>query len=298
MSSDPLARPEPPPPWRASLGSVPRPERTHNEDLAEVVGSSAWVLDGASVRDPSPSCCTLGARWYVQRLSAALAATLNPSSPDLSAALAAAISQVAAEHDAACSETPCASAPSAAVAIVRRLGDVLDYLVLGDASVLLGFGGTVECLSDKRLGLVAPELRGHIRNHLATGGGYEDPEYARLLDELVAAERAVRNTEGGYWIASLDPGAAGQSLTGSLPIGPDHGHLKTAALLSDGVSRSVTHLHLYRTWGDLLDALLHAGPQACIDAIRRVERADPHGRRFPRTAPSDDASAIALRLVA
>ena len=63
------------------------------------------------------------------------------------------------------------------------------------------------------------------------------------------------------------------------------------------VSRSVTHLYLHSTWGNLLEALLDLGPQACIDAVRRVERGDLHGRQFPRTAPSNDASAIALRLV-
>jgi hypothetical protein len=74
--------------------------------------------------------------------------------------------------------------------------------------------------------------------------------------------------------------------------------VRRVALISDGVSRSVTHLGIHPTWADLLEALFDHGPQASIDAIRRVERADPQGRRFPRTAVSDDASAIALRLIA
>src|SRR5207245_10101831 len=52
------------------------------------------------------------------------------------------------------------------------------------------------------------------------------------------------------------------------------------------VSRSVTHLHLHSTWGNLLEALLDLRPQACIDAIRRVERGDPAagGSHEPRRA--------------
>jgi hypothetical protein len=142
-------------PWDAKLASVPRPGRSHNEDLAAIVGSSTWVLDGASVLDPIQACCELDAYWYVRRLNTALAAMLDGSSLDLSSVLAASISQVAAEHEAVCSRPPWGSAPSATVAMVRRRGDTLDYLVLGDGSVLLDLGATIECLSDKRLGLVA-----------------------------------------------------------------------------------------------------------------------------------------------
>jgi hypothetical protein len=181
--------------------------------------------------------------------------------------------------------------------MIRRRGDNLDFLVLGDSTVLLNLGATLECHTDKRLSLVAPEVRQQLRNHLATGRGYHHPTYRRLLNDLVAAERIARNTEGGYWIASLDPDAASHSVTGSIHVGPNDGQVRTAALLSDGVSRSVTHLHIHSTWSDLLDALLNQGPLACIEAIRRVESADPQGQRFQRTAASDDASAIALRLV-
>ena len=69
--------------------------------------------------------------------------------------------------------------------MLRRRGDILDYLVLGDSSVLLDFGVTVECQSDKRLGLVAQEVREQLRNHLAAGRGYDHPHYRRLLNELI-----------------------------------------------------------------------------------------------------------------
>jgi hypothetical protein len=226
MSSDPPTAREVPPPWHASIASVPRPGRRHSEDLTAVVGPNAWVLDGASGPGPAQACCELDVRWYVQRLSTFLAATLDGSSLDLSSALASAISQVAAEHEALCSPQPRGSAPSATVAMLRRRGDILDYLVLGDSSVLLDLGATVECQSDKRLGLVAQEVREQLRNHLAAGRGYDHPHHGRLLNELIAAERAVRNTEGGYWIASLDPDAARHSLCGSVHIGLDDGHVE------------------------------------------------------------------------
>jgi hypothetical protein len=40
-----------------------------------------------------------------------------------------------------------------------------------------------------------------------------------LVEQLVAAEHAVRNTDDGYWIGSFDPRAAHHSLSGSRTIG-------------------------------------------------------------------------------
>lgn len=85
-----------------------------------------------------------------------------------------------------------------------------------------------------------------------------------MLKDLVAAEQTARKTEGGYWIASLDPDAASTSLTGSVHIGRTDGP-RRAALLSDAVSRSVTHLDVHSIWADLLESLFDQGPLACIE---------------------------------
>ena len=293
MSADPLAQLEASTPWQAQLASMPSLGHTQNEDLAVVEGACAWVLDGASA-PKDPADCSLDTSWYVQRLSTALTDALRHSDCYLTAALAQAISRVASEHKATCS-CPGNAAPSATVALVRRRGDATDFLVLGDSTVLLDLGTSVDCYSDKRLANVAPDIRRQIRIQLAKGSGYDDPRLVALRSKLVQAERALRNTEAGYWIASLDPQAASHSLAGAAPIGIHPGEVRSAALLTDGLGRSVTHLGIHKTWDALLRALLEAGPHSCIDAVRAAETSDPKGHRFPRTTGSDDASAIALQ---
>jgi hypothetical protein len=130
-----------------------------------------------------------------------------------------------------------------------------------------------------------------------SGRGYGDPRYGQLLADLVAAERLARNSDSGYWIASLDPKAAHHSLTGSLAIGPQPGKVRAVGLLSDGLARAVTHLDIHKTWADLLHDLVENGSESCISSVRRVEQSDPEGQRFPRTIRSDDASAITLELL-
>jgi hypothetical protein len=99
----------------------------------------------------------------------------------------------------------------------------------------------------------------------------------------------MRNRHGGYWMAGDDPRAALHSLTGRYTVANTAAGARRVALLSDGIERAITHLHLY---GDLLDSLFDPGTLATITRIRHAELADPHGARHPRTTPSDDASAI------
>ena len=127
---------------RVSFATRPQPGKACAEDLCGAVGDLAWVLDGASVPAALPRCCDLDAMWYVARLSAALldAFTTSPAQ-DLDKLLAAAIAKTAGAHRKGCGHPAGGSlAPSAAVALVRRQADALDYLVLGDAVVLLEAG--------------------------------------------------------------------------------------------------------------------------------------------------------------
>ncbi|HEV8649928.1 MAG TPA: hypothetical protein VG276_11120 [Actinomycetes bacterium] len=277
-----------------AFATVPRPGKTNNEDLVAAVGSAAWVLDGSSVPPGLPSCCDRDAGWYVGRLSAGIAAALADQAIDLPPAVAAAISSVTAEHEAACPAGKARSVlgPSATVALVRRRGNALDYLLLGDTALLLETDQGVTHQSDRRLAQIAPDLRERLRVHLRNGGGYHSPRYREMLASLVETERALRNAEDGYWIASNDPTAAYHSVTGSRSIGTGPGEVRRFALLSDGFERTVAVFGLYASWADLMAALVRDGPAKCLAALRAAETADPHGRRFPRTAASDDASAL------
>ncbi len=273
--------------------SVPRPGKQQNEDLIGTLGGLAWLLDGASVPAGMPRCCTRDAAWYVQQLGAALAYALcSTDERDLRAALAGAIETVATEHRRHCSVADRTAGPSATVLITLVRGATLDYLILGDSTLLLETDTGVAHHSDKRLGEVARPLRARLHDLLRAGCGYGAPEYQALHAELVANEQAARNTSGGYWIASDVPRAAYESLTGTCELGASAGAVRRFALLSDGVERGVSVLGVYPSWAKLLHSLVHDSPIACIQAVRDAEAADDQGRRFPRTSGSDDASVL------
>jgi hypothetical protein len=102
----------------------------------------------------------------------------------------------------------------------------------------------------------------------------------------------MRNRDDGYWIAGDDPRAALHSLTGHYSLTDNAAGARRVVLLSDGIERGITHLHLYSDAHELLDSLFDPGTLATITRVRHAELADPRGSQHPRTTPSDDAAAI------
>jgi hypothetical protein len=279
---------------RHRAATAARPGKAVNEDLVAVVGNTAWLLDGASVPEGLPQCCELDAAWYVGQLGTALTVGLARADGAISLAdvLAHAIEAVTDLHQERCDQAGRGTGPSATVTVTRWQRDRLDFLVLGDNTLLLDLGDEVQALSDQRLKQVAAKIRSELADLLRTGCGYDDRGVQALRRELVQAERAARNVQGGYWIASDDPEATEHAITGSRPIGEAPESLRRIALLSDGVERGLSLFGLWSSWDKLLGALDDDGPEAVIAAIRTVEADDRQGWRYPRSSWSDDASAV------
>jgi Protein phosphatase 2C len=282
-----------------------------NEDVAASGPGWAFVLDGATPAPGVATGCRHDVPWLVHRLTIALTARLTqpadaalaPSPPTpsplapsplapsplapsplapspLADLLADAIAELRAAHEDTCDlDNP--DSPSSTVAMVRVRGSSLDYLVLCDSPVVLRHAdGRITLIEDDRLARLP--------------GG---PPYSASLI------RARRNRPGGFWVASTDPAAAYQAVTGeagpigltrptgptapTAPTGPTG--LTDAALFSDGVTR-LAEWYGY-PWPRILAHLRDQGPGAVIDLVRAAERSYPH----PRIKQHDDATVVHLR---
>ena len=176
--------------------------------------------------------------------------------------------------------------PSATVAILREQPETVDYLVLGDTTLLLEEPAGIRVVTDDRLENVASIQHGAMRRH-ATGSVDHDRSFA----ELVTEQRRHRNHPDGFWVACTDPDAAQHALTDTAP----RAGLHRAAVLSDGATRLVDHFSLLN-WTDFLSILAEQGPEAIITQVRAAEHSDPDGQRWPRGKRHDDASAAFCHL--
>jgi serine/threonine protein phosphatase PrpC len=234
------------------------------------------VLDGASAFDPAAPA----ADHYVDALLATLAETFD-SPTDLPTILSVAIARVRWQLNA----EP-GGGPSSTVLLLREVGEWLELLVLGDSTAVVGRrGGLTERWTDQRIADVAVDLRDQYRHELRAGRGYGSAHRERLR-EIQRAERAVRNTAGGYWIAEADHGAAQHAIVRRYPR-PD---VNWCVLATDGAQRGLDHRRT--DWADLPKASA-AELRSHLDDLQSWEAdADPDGSQLPRAKRHDDKTVV------
>jgi hypothetical protein len=244
--------------------AAPVPGRP-NEDAAASGPGWAFVLDGATPTPGVGTGCRHDVPWLVGRLTTALRARLSEGAhTSLADLLADAVAELRDAHNDTC-DLGNPDSPSSTVAIARVRGATLDYLVLCDSPIALRHAdGRITVIDDDRLARLP--------------GGR--PYRASLV-------REHRNRPGGFWVASTDPAAAYQALTGA--AGLTDAALTDAVLCTDGVAR-LAEWYGY-PWPRLLGLLRDQGPRALIDLVRAAERGYPH----PYVKQHDDATVAHLR---
>lgn len=214
-----------------ALGTMPAEPDQQNEDFAAATPGAAVLLDGAGVAGAETGCVH-GIAWFSSTLGGLLLGNIagDPARP-LADCLAGAIRGVRSLHEDTCDLAYRAS-PTSTVVAVRVGGGALEYLVLGDSTLLLaGQDGKTTAVTDDRLDQVGRQLRASV-DRLPTG----TPEHAAALAQYRDDLTGLRNRPGGFWIAGPEPRAAEHALTGTVPLES----LASVTLLSDGATRPST----------------------------------------------------------
>lgn len=262
-----------------------------NEDLAGVAGNVAWVLDGATGhRDTPITSGDTDGQWYVERLDAAFRDLAAIGAP-LDEIAESAVARVRDEFlDAAPDDLDRGlDVPAAAGVLVRLIDDEIEYLVLGDCTLLAEKPHTVARVTDRR---GAPKEQEQIEAmQRQFDAGVDDPWTARdNVEEIFLENKAATNSPGSYWVFSLEPGAVDQALTGAFDLSPElRLHLAT-----DGFTAVVDTYRMYESWERLLGAIRSDGIETIVSEMRELEEGDAALRAYPRTKPSDDATILSL----
>ena len=264
------------------LATIPGRDDRPNEDFPAALPDCAVLLDGAGGPAEMPTGCEHGTDWYVRQLGAWLLAGMGGQpGTALTELLARGISEVAARHAGTC-DLGDPGTPSTTVVMARLGPDAVEYLVLGDSTLLIDRDGREPAvITDQRIEEVAVAEQEAMKA-LPTGTAGHFAARVRF----VGRQRELRNRPGGYWITSTDPAAAAQAFTGTVPAGG----LRTVTLLSDGATRFIEFS--LGGWRDLLGVLNREGIAAVFGRIRDAEAGDPDGARWPRAKRHDDAAIV------
>jgi len=235
------------------------------------------VLDGASAHAAVP----VSPSTYAETLGGHLRDHLDHDTGiELADALAEAITATTLQLHL----TPGAS-PSSTVTILRRRGDHVDVLMLGDNLLLAPNRAVIDPRLDH---LDIPERR-QYRQRLADGTGF-DHTHRALLVALQRRQAARRNRPGGYWIAETDPAAAYQAIRATLPVED----IPWAIVATDGAYIPMTQLGItdWPTTSTMTAAGLHDILTRCHTWEHHI---DPDARILPRAKRHDDKTLVTLR---
>lgn len=268
-----------------SVASLSLPGRLDhaNEDALALADGVGVVVDGAGIPAEFRSGCSHSVAWYADHLATAFRDRLAQRSDGMADALAHAIATVRDRHADRCDLQ--AGSPSATVAAWRVTDDVIEHLVLCDASiVVVPRDGVAMEVTDRRLDETVARVADRF--------GRADVSAAALRSRRLAIE-ANRNRPGGFWCAQADPAVAAHSLTGSTP----RAELAAIIAASDGATRGHQGLRLFPV--ERFAALAMGGADGLRElsnAIRAGETARETRKPGAHGKPHDDLSVAALVL--
>lgn len=252
-----------------------------NDDRIGAADRHAWVIDGATdLGEPG----LLGERGGAAWLAATADRYLSSASGSLLDICDIAFTGLSDAYRRERRRDPVAEweVPCAAFAAIAIEGDFLACAFAGDCTVLHHHGGGVSFLTPP------PDRRAESAQALALGEG-ATAEGVRS-PAVLADRRAARS--GPRRVLSIDAAAsrdATEVRRAPVARGDD------IVLMSDGFAALLDAYDLYAP-DTFMQAMAERGLTALAEELRSIERDDLKSIRFPRFKPSDDASAIWLRV--
>lgn len=268
-----------------------------NEDFAHAANRYGIVIDGASGLAGAPlfpNRYPTNAQWLSHAVGERACAALDAgaSARDvLEGAVAAARSELEAATGRPVDDMDPLAVPSATLALAVAGEEDVELLGLGDSPLLaLMRDGSLLVSTDE----VLESLDGHAVALMAerdAGRGLSGPERRRLVDDVICANRLLRNAPGGYWC--LDP--TGEGLSHLRRVTLPREEVVAVAGMSDGMWRAFDLFRVADPAAEL-ESLTPERARAILGRLRALEDDDPDYLRFPRLKRSDDASLFWLGL--
>lgn len=257
-----------------------------NDDACGFAGGRAWVLDGATdLQETKLTRTASDAAWIAHfanaRLHAAHGGALREIVRDVSEEAAEAFARIAGPVPERW------MSPISSLLIVEESADGLSGLDLGDCRVFArGADGAIS-VAGARVDAVDDETELAAKQHDA------DKPLLHRTDtiDMLRRMRGELNRDGANWTFGLDPACAEHARPWTLTLKRPADVL----LMTDGFSALVDRYRAYDAAG-LVRAAVDKGLQELGREVRAIETADAGGAHHPRFKPSDDATALLMRL--
>ena len=263
-----------------------------NDDAHGFAHGAAWVIDGATDLHGAPLTSEASdAAWIAQNANAYFHEHAGAHGEDGLRALMRDAATAAAIEFARIADAPEEKwkSPICSLLMAAETDAGVSGLDLGDCRVFaLDAGGAVFQVG-------GPDRIADVESELAAKAAKDASGAALLRHEgtmnMLRRLRATQNGGGNSWTFCLDPACAEHARVWRLDLA------RPAYLLlaTDGFAALVDRYHAYDA-GTLVQNAVSRGLHELGRELRGIELADIAGAEHPRFKPSDDATALLLRL--
>lgn len=264
----------------------------YNEDMIGINESGAWLLDGATgLNNKNLISKESDAKWYVSWWDKYLKENLSKDK-SLKEIVCEGLEDIKKEYILNLNGLAFEKldTPSASIIIIKFHKTKVEYLLLGDCTLLLNYGNkniTIKdesvCRFDKEVFIKMNEL--NKIKELTLG------EKKNKLLPLIIKNRLKKNEEEGYWILEFDKNAVEKSIHGYINVEDE----VKIIMSSDGFSCAWDRYNIFEQ-DKIVEIGQHKGIEYIKENIRKLEKKDKIGISFPRFKESDDSSCIYLHV--
>lgn len=263
---------------------------TYNEDIVGFTPFGAWVLDGATgLNNKNIVSKESDAKWYVSWWNKYLHENIM-CDKSLKIILKEGIDKITQEYMKKVGDLPIEELyrPSSSALIIKFHEDKLEYLLLGDCTLIYEKENEQYLIKDESVCKFDEKVFKFMDN-------IKDAEKLTLEEKklnvmsLIIENRLKKNSSKGYWILEFCKDSIDHAIYGHINF---EKNLKIL-LCSDGFSCAFDKYYLYK-WKDILKVCYIDGVDHIYEKIRKVEFEDKNALKYPRFKISDDSSCIYL----
>lgn len=259
--------------------------KTFNEDSIGSCGNLAWVIDGASgLSKKKWFSHKSDVRAYVDFWQYYLKEA-SCSKKNIKDILKDGILKIKKEFNINKSEKE--DFPSAAISVIRKIENELEYFILGDCSLLYEDFSQKIYFKDKRVNFYDDQVINYMKNKYGKTLFEEKFEFSYPKDVLEELKKNRTQKNKGYWILELQEQAIDKGIYGKILMKQD----AKVLLMSDGFSAIMDSYKLLDEI-EMFKNIKQKGLKCILKNLRTAEDKDKEGINFPRLRCHDDASAV------
>lgn len=282
------------------IKEICEPGKQYNEDyLVYNYHNYVLVLDGSTglgenrITPGEQDEWNTDAQWFVQSFSALVERYMDNDLP-IKELVRECIAKLSVSYwKMVPADTDCLSQPSASMALLKKTGDMIELLSIGDLTVLIQKedGSVIEIKDDTVSKLDSQVIKQMVKESQNRKIDVSEARQLPQIQDALDRNRMMKNTEDGYWVLGLDPEVVTHGLYRQLSM-EDWNRI---LICSDGFyAYTDYHSLTENTPEQFMNQVVGNSLNAMIKEIRKVEHGDVGYNRYPRLKMSDDATAVLI----